>query len=57
MFTCFMQSFWLGDEPEEDRNHVKPKVFVGNEELKVLKSFTHLGSVLLDDGRYGKGKF
>ena len=29
--------------------YVKPKVFVKNEELKVVKSFTYLGSVLSDE--------
>ena len=32
------------------KDYVKPKVFVGDKELKVVKSFTYLGSVLTDDG-------
>ena len=32
------------------REYVKPKVFVRDKELKVVKSFTYLGSVLSDDG-------
>ena len=32
------------------RECLKPKVFVGEKELKVVKSFTYLGSVLSDDG-------
>ena len=30
--------------------YVRPKIFVGEKELRVAKSFTYLGSVLTDDG-------
>ena len=33
---------------------MKPKVSVGGKELKVIKSFTYLGSVLSDDGGMDK---
>ena len=32
------------------KEYVKPKIFIGGKEIKVVKSFTYLGSVLSDDG-------
>ena len=36
------------------KDYVTPKVFVGSKELKVVKSFTYLGSVLADDASMDK---